>query len=126
MGATKRVCEIYVQSLSQIPGMKTNFITTRFGNVLGSNGSVIPLFKKIRQFDYNQQNQKIPDLLNNITIENDDLFVSRLKDLVPEFISNNSKFESLDKLDKVLISNRPQRKIKPSNQLIKSNTQYLV
>ena len=232
MGATKRVCEIYVQSLSQIPGMKTNFITTRFGNVLGSNGSVIPLFKKqiskggpltvthrnitryfmtipeacqlvleagfmgnggeiflfdmgqpvqiydlaekmillsgliphkdikieitglrpgeklfeellastettlpsfnskiligkIRQFDYNQQNQKITDLLNNITIENDDLLVSRLKDLVPEFISNNSKFESLDKLDKVLISNRPQRKIKPSNQLIKSNTQYL-
>ena len=46
MGATKRICEIYIQSLSQIKGTKTQFITTRFGNVLGSNGSVIPLFKK--------------------------------------------------------------------------------
>jgi len=46
MGATKRICEIYIQSLSQQAGMKTQFITTRFGNVLGSNGSVIPIFKK--------------------------------------------------------------------------------
>lgn len=44
MGASKRIAEIYVQSLSQLS--KTKFITTRFGNVLGSNGSVIPLFKK--------------------------------------------------------------------------------
>ncbi len=46
MGTSKRICEIYIQSLSQIPGMKTAFVTTRFGNVLGSNGSVVPLFKK--------------------------------------------------------------------------------
>ena len=46
MGATKRICEIYIQALSQRSGMKTQFITTRFGNVLGSNGSVIPIFKK--------------------------------------------------------------------------------
>jgi FlaA1/EpsC-like NDP-sugar epimerase len=46
MGASKRICEIYIQSLSRIPGVKTQFITTRFGNVLGSNGSVVPLFKK--------------------------------------------------------------------------------
>jgi len=46
MGATKRLCEIYIQSLSKHVGMKTQFITTRFGNVLGSNGSVIPIFKK--------------------------------------------------------------------------------
>ena len=46
MGASKRICEIYIQSLSRIPDIKTHFITTRFGNVLGSNGSVIPLFKK--------------------------------------------------------------------------------
>jgi len=46
MGATKRICEIYIQSLSKQAGMKTQFITTRFGNVLGSNGSVIPIFKK--------------------------------------------------------------------------------
>jgi len=45
MGASKRICEIYIQSLSQLPEMKTQFITTRFGNVLGSNGSVVPLFK---------------------------------------------------------------------------------
>jgi FlaA1/EpsC-like NDP-sugar epimerase len=44
MGASKRVAEIYTQSLNDF-GI-TSFITTRFGNVLGSNGSVIPLFKK--------------------------------------------------------------------------------
>lgn len=44
MGASKRIAEIYTQSLGKIS--KTKFITTRFGNVLGSNGSVIPRFKK--------------------------------------------------------------------------------
>jgi FlaA1/EpsC-like NDP-sugar epimerase len=44
MGATKRIAEIYCQSLQQVSG--TRFITTRFGNVLDSNGSVIPRFKK--------------------------------------------------------------------------------
>ncbi len=44
MGASKRLAEIYVQSLNAIS--ETAFITTRFGNVLGSNGSVIPLFTK--------------------------------------------------------------------------------
>lgn len=43
MGATKRIAEMYVQSLSN---GQTQFITTRFGNVLGSNGSVIPIFRK--------------------------------------------------------------------------------
>jgi len=46
MGTTKRISEIYVQSLAQARMGKTQFITTRFGNVLGSNGSVVPLFKK--------------------------------------------------------------------------------
>ncbi|MDZ4758172.1 MAG: nucleoside-diphosphate sugar epimerase/dehydratase [Bacteroidota bacterium] len=51
MGASKRIAEIYVQSLNKHLKNKshqnhTRFITTRFGNVLGSNGSVIPLFKK--------------------------------------------------------------------------------
>lgn len=51
MGCSKRICEIYVQSLDhaiktgKIKGV-TQFVTTRFGNVLGSNGSVIPLFKR--------------------------------------------------------------------------------
>ncbi|MEP3968146.1 MAG: nucleoside-diphosphate sugar epimerase/dehydratase [Nonlabens sp.] len=46
MGASKRAAEIYVQSLQQHSNSSTKFITTRFGNVLGSNGSVIPYFKK--------------------------------------------------------------------------------
>jgi FlaA1/EpsC-like NDP-sugar epimerase len=45
MGASKRICEIYIQSLANRKDIKTQFITTRFGNVLGSNGSVIPIFK---------------------------------------------------------------------------------
>ena len=51
MGCSRRICEIYVQSLDQaikdgkVRG-RTQFVTTRFGNVLGSNGSVIPLFKE--------------------------------------------------------------------------------
>ena len=51
MGCSKRICEIYVQSLDKaikegkVKG-STQFVTTRFGNVLGSNGSVIPLFKE--------------------------------------------------------------------------------
>ena len=44
MGCSKRICEIYVQALDKT--CKTQFVTTRFGNVLGSNGSVIPLFKE--------------------------------------------------------------------------------
>lgn len=46
MGATKKLCEILVNTLSNRKDIKTKFITTRFGNVLGSNGSVIPLFNK--------------------------------------------------------------------------------
>lgn len=51
MGCSKRICEIYVQSLNKavkegVVKGETQFVTTRFGNVLGSNGSVIPLFKK--------------------------------------------------------------------------------
>ncbi len=46
MGASKRISEIYIQALSQSHKNGTQFITTRFGNVLGSNGSVVPLFKK--------------------------------------------------------------------------------
>lgn len=51
MGCSKRICEIYVQSLDKavkdgkVEGI-TQFVTTRFGNVLGSNGSVIPLFRE--------------------------------------------------------------------------------
>lgn len=46
MGASKRGAELLVQALQNVPGNTTKFITTRFGNVLGSNGSVIPHFKK--------------------------------------------------------------------------------
>jgi FlaA1/EpsC-like NDP-sugar epimerase len=203
MGATKRICEIYIQSLSQHTGMKTQFITTRFGNVLGSNGSVIPTFNKqissggpvtvthrdviryfmtipeactlvleaglmgqggeiylfhmgspvriydlaermislsgfiphkevkiieiglrlgekmyeelltgneetlptdnpkimigkIRSFNYKLAEENINKLLENLTKENDWQLVSRMKEIVPEFISKNSQFEVLD------------------------------
>lgn len=51
MGCSKRICEVYVQSLNkaELDGVvkgQTQFITTRFGNVLGSNGSVIPIFER--------------------------------------------------------------------------------
>ena len=46
MGASKRAAEMYVQSIQKEGHVKTKFITTRFGNVMGSNGSVIPYFKK--------------------------------------------------------------------------------
>lgn len=46
MGASKRAAELFVQALQNTEGNITKFITTRFGNVLGSNGSVIPHFKK--------------------------------------------------------------------------------
>ena len=46
MGASKRIAELYTQSLNFVENIKTKFITTRFGNVLGSNGSVIPRFRE--------------------------------------------------------------------------------
>jgi FlaA1/EpsC-like NDP-sugar epimerase len=46
MGVSKRICELYIQSQSERPEINTQFVTTRFGNVLGSNGSVVPLFRK--------------------------------------------------------------------------------
>ena len=204
MGASKRICEIYVQSLSQMKGIKTQFVTTRFGNVLGSNGSVVPLFKsqidkggpvtithkditryfmtipeacqlvleagfmgngseifvfdmgspvriydlaekmiflsgyiphkdikivvtglrpgeklyeellsskenckpthnekitigKVRQYDYYKANAKITEMLENLSVETDEMIVLRMKDMVEEFISQNSKYEKLDK-----------------------------
>jgi len=204
MGTSKRICEIYIQALSQQKNIGTAFITTRFGNVLGSNGSVVPLFKKqieqggpitvthkditryfmtipeacqlvleagfmgeggeiflfdmgepvkivdiasemirlsglkvdedikivysglrpgeklyeellaskentlpthhekimigkVRQHEYRIVNQKVKDLLFALQIENDNLLVSRMKELVPEYISQNSEFSLLDK-----------------------------
>ncbi len=46
MGASKRMCEMILQTRSKMAGNRTQFVITRFGNVLGSNGSVIPMFRK--------------------------------------------------------------------------------
>jgi FlaA1/EpsC-like NDP-sugar epimerase len=204
MGASKRICEIYIQSLAQIKNIKTSFITTRFGNVLGSNGSVVPLFKKqieqggpvkvthpeitryfmtipeacqlvleagamghggeifvfdmgksvkiddlakkmirlaglrlgkdikveytglrpgeklyeellatsentlptynekimigkVRSYNFKEVNNTISLLLNSLDFENKMMIVARMKKLVPEYISENSAYESLDK-----------------------------
>jgi FlaA1/EpsC-like NDP-sugar epimerase len=201
MGASKRIAEIYIQSLGK--HSKTKFITTRFGNVLGSNGSVIPRFKKqiesggpititdpditryfmtipeasqlvleaasmgnggeifvfnmgssvkiidlarkmimlsglkegkdinivftglrpgeklyeelladhentlpthhsqiligkVREYDYNEVKSIIDELIVSFKTQNNILIVQRMKDLVPEFKSNNSVFQKLD------------------------------
>jgi len=203
MGASKRICEIYVQSLSQMKGVKTQFVTTRFGNVLGSSGSVVPLFKsqidkggpvtithkditryfmtipeacqlvleagfmgngseiyvfdmgspvkiydlaekmiflsgfiphkdikivvtglrpgeklfeellsskencipthndkikigKVRQYDHYEAEAKITEMLENLSYDTDEMIVTRMKDMVEEFVSQNSKYEKLD------------------------------
>ena len=205
MGASKRICEIYIQSMAKQDNIKTSFITTRFGNVLGSNGSVVPLFKKqierggpvtvthkeitryfmtipeacqlvleagfmgkggdifvfdmgepvkiddlakemirlaglklgedidivytglrpgeklyeellaskentlpthhekimiakVRQYNFKEVKKNIADLLFALQIENDELLVARMKEMVPEFRSNNSVYSTLDKV----------------------------
>lgn len=201
MGASKRIAEIYIQSLGK--KSQTKFITTRFGNVLGSNGSVIPRFKKqieeggpitithpditryfmtipeasqlvleaasigkggeifvfnmgnsvkiidlarkmillsglkenkdikiiftglrpgeklfeelladnentlpthhnqiligkVREYDYEEVKSIIDELIKSFNTQNNELIVQRMKDLVPEFKSNNSVFQKLD------------------------------
>lgn len=201
MGASKRIAEIYIQSLGK--NSSTKFITTRFGNVLGSNGSVIPRFRKqienggpvtithpeitryfmtipeasqlvleaaamgkggeifvfnmgesvrivdlarkmiqlmglkegkdirieftglrpgeklyeellantentlpthhnqiligkVREYEYNRVKVIIEELIASFETQNNELIVQRMKDLVPEFISNNSVFQKLD------------------------------
>ena len=205
MGATKRIAEIYTQSLNNAMANTTRFVTTRFGNVLGSNGSVIPLFKKqieaggpitvthpditryfmtipeacqlvleagvmgeggeififdmgesvrildvakkmvklsglqlgkdiqisftglrpgeklyeellattentqpthhekimiakVRAYDYDQVSQQLVNLKQVLNLGDENRIVAKIKELVPEFVSNNSRFEELDKV----------------------------
>lgn len=220
MGASKRIAEIYVQSLNdfliETGSSKTRFITTRFGNVLGSSGSVIPKFRKqieeggpitvthpditrffmtipeacqlvleagnmgkggeiyifdmgksvkiidlakkmiklsgltlgqdiqivftgmrpgekikeelladqentmptyhpkimiasVRTYDFLQAANNIAELLKTYKDQNDDLMVAKMKSIVPEFISQNSKFESLDYQSKTSFSGQKTR-----------------
>lgn len=206
MGASKRISEIYTRSLSHRTDNKTLFVTTRFGNVLGSNGSVIPFFKKqidsggpvtvthpditryfmtipeavqlvleasamgkggeifvfdmgksvkiadlarkmiqlykltidkdikivytglrpgeklyeellnneentlpthhpqiligkVKEYEYAQVKNDVDELIQLMETQNNQLIVSKMKQMVPEFISNNSEFEVLDKRD---------------------------
>ena len=225
MGCSKRICEIYVQSLDKaikdgkIEGV-TQFVTTRFGNVLGSNGSVIPLFRKqidnggpvtvtdprinrffmlipeacklvleagtkgkggeifvfdmgkpvkiddlakrmiklsgaknvqvvytglrngeklyeevlnekerckttfhpkikiasVREYDYNNISENINKLINTSQTCDDMEIVRQMKEIVPEYISNNSKYEVLDKTThKQLYSNIKKDRYKFTN-----------
>ncbi|MDP2188214.1 MAG: nucleoside-diphosphate sugar epimerase/dehydratase [Sphingobacteriaceae bacterium] len=205
MGATKRIAEIYTQSLNNAMSNTTRFVTTRFGNVLGSNGSVIPLFKKqieaggpitvthpditryfmtipeacqlvleagvmgnggeififdmgesvrildvakkmvklsglqlgkdiqisftglrpgeklyeellattentqpthhekimiakVRSYDYDQVSQQLVNMKQVLNLGDENRIVAKIKELVPEFVSNNSRFEELDKV----------------------------
>ena len=228
MGCSKRICEIYVQSLDRklkLEQMKnkqseplTQFVTTRFGNVLGSNGSVIPLFREqiknggpvtvthpdiirffmlipeacklvleagtkgnggeifvfdmgkpvriadlaarmiklsgaknvkieytglregeklyeevlseaentkptfhkkiriaqVREYDYEQAAKDIDELIA-ISKEYDDMAtVKKMKEIVPEFKSNNSKYEQLDKITKNIQTNDKTKEIYPT------------
>ena len=209
MGCSKRICEIYVQSLDKaikdgkVKGV-TQFVTTRFGNVLGSNGSVIPLFERqikaggpvtvtdpniirffmlipeacklvleagthgkggeififdmgkpvriadlakkmirlsgaknieikytglrpgeklyeevlsneentkpsfhekiriacVREYDYSQVEADVDELIGIAQTYNDMAIVAKMKEMVPEYVSNNSVFASLDKPEK--------------------------
>ena len=166
MGCSKRICEIYCQSLNKMINDQANgktttqFVTTRFGNVLGSNGSVIPLFEKqikaggpvtvtdpniirffmlipeacklvieytglrageklyeevlsttentlpsfhekiriaeVREYDYNEVNKQIEALIALSHTYNDMAIVEKMKEIVPEYVSNNSKYSVLD------------------------------
>ncbi len=204
MGASKRISEIYTRSLSHNEDNKTLFVTTRFGNVLGSNGSVIPFFKKqiesggpvtvthpditryfmtipeavqlvleasamgkggeifvfdmgksvkiadlamkmiqlykltidkdikivytglrpgeklyeellnneentlpthhpqiligkVKEYEFAQVKKDVDELIKLMETQNNQMIVSKMKQMVPEFISNNSEYESLDK-----------------------------
>ena len=57
MGASKRVSELYIHHVNKFS--KTEFVITRFGNVLGSSGSVIPLFKKSIYFRKRRNNKNV-------------------------------------------------------------------
>jgi FlaA1/EpsC-like NDP-sugar epimerase len=76
-----------------------------YEELLASTEEALPSFHnkiligKIRPFSYEEQNSKIVALLNSLSKENDESLVARLKELVPEYISNNSEYELLDKHD---------------------------
>lgn len=97
-----------------------------YEELLASSEDTLPslnnkiLIGKIRRFNYHEQNQKITDLLNNLTKESEEKLVERLKELVPEFISNNSKYEVLDKTDNRNLTNNLKVKLKLTRGIDKS------
>ena len=106
MGVSKRLCEIYTSIVSKNSNSRTKFITTRFGNVLGSNGSVIPIFIK-------QILNGGPIELTDEKIERYFMLMEEAADLVIEAcrIGNNDQILIFDMGKPVLIKKLAERLI---------------
>jgi FlaA1/EpsC-like NDP-sugar epimerase len=118
MGATKRIAEIYIQALDRVS--KTQYITTRFGNVLGSNGSVIPRFKK-------QIDQGLPVTVTHPDITRYFMTISEACQLVLEAaaMGKGGEIYIFDMGESVRIADLAKRMIQLSGLEIGKDTQII-